>query len=161
MASNTDFDILTNRMANLNILEFFDSNRGGKLMKYKNYVYKKVKVKYIDGFYQMVSVHILKNGKNLPLCYAFLPRKTEAVYDAFFAWLDLSIENKPLSFSIDFEMAIMNTEHLLTRLNTGSVEHRRKKKFDELDERITNIINEYSNEKIEEFFINLSLLIAL
>ena len=42
MASNTDFDILTNRMANLNILEFFDSNRGGKLMKYKNYVYKKV-----------------------------------------------------------------------------------------------------------------------
>ena len=42
-----------------------------------------------------------------------------------------------------------NTEHLLTRLNTGSVEHRRKKKFEELDERITNIINEYSNEKIE------------
>ena len=109
MASNTDFDILTNRMANLNILEFFDSNRGGKLMKYKNYVYKKVKVKDIDGIYQMVSVHILKNGKNLPLCYAFLPRKTEAVYDAFFAWLDLSIENKPLSFSIDFEMAIMNS----------------------------------------------------
>ena len=31
------------------------------------------------------------------------------MYDAFFAWLDLSIENKPLSFSIDFEMAIMNS----------------------------------------------------
>ena len=44
------------------------------------------------------------------------------------------------------------TEHLLTRMDTGAAIERRKKAYIELDNRITAILEDYSVQKPNDFF---------
>ncbi len=53
-----------------------------------------------------------------------------------------------------------HTEHLITRLNTGSKEAKRKRAYVELDARINTMLSDYSLESLETFLANMSLVIA-
>jgi hypothetical protein len=68
-------------------------------------------VKDVEGIYQLASIHILNKGKNLPMVYALLPRKTEATYTTLFEYLrdKCGLTRPPTSLNIDFELAIRNT----------------------------------------------------
>lgn len=76
---------------------------------------------FVDGtfkscpkfFYQMYSVHGLKNGHFLPLVFALLPGKSENVYKNLWdcilsACSDLQLQLQPQVIHIDFEVAMHN-----------------------------------------------------
>ncbi|CAF1024296.1 unnamed protein product, partial [Brachionus calyciflorus] len=60
-------------------------------------------------FKQLFTVHILKNGKNLPLVYGLFVNKQQATYTKFFELLKEKLNNDPLSLSCDYELAIINS----------------------------------------------------
>lgn len=53
-----------------------------------------------------------------------------------------------------------NTEHVITRLNTGTKENRRRTAYVDLDRRITTVLEEYKVESLDNFFSNLALIIS-
>ena len=67
-------------------------------------------MKDLEGVYQMVSIHVLKNKKSLPCVYAFLPNKTQESYSRLLDSVKKSIaeENYPKFIGTDFEQAIIH-----------------------------------------------------
>jgi len=71
---------------------------------------------YIDGtfdscpdlFYQMLTIHVLAKGRNLPCIYTLLPSKKQSAYKSVFEWVSSRIENIPTSATCDFELALIN-----------------------------------------------------
>ena len=55
---------------------------------------------------QLYSIHVIKNGKDFPLVYAFLPGKSYEIYMKFFTMLKASMSEPPRSFNCDFEKAV-------------------------------------------------------
>ena len=65
-------------------------------------------VKEIAGIYQMVTIHALKKGKNLPCVYALLPNKTQESYRRFLEIVSNNLTKDPLYVGLDFEQGIIN-----------------------------------------------------
>lgn len=71
---------------------------------------------YCDGtfsitpvlFYQLYTIHIVVNNKDLPLVYGFLPNKTQATYIKFFRMIKSFISKDPISVNVDFEKSVFN-----------------------------------------------------
>lgn len=59
-------------------------------------------------FKQLFTVHVIKNGKKLPLVYALLTNKLET-YIKVFQVSKSKIQNDPLSVTSDFEISIINS----------------------------------------------------
>ncbi|CAF0936737.1 unnamed protein product [Brachionus calyciflorus] len=59
-------------------------------------------------FKQIFSIQAAINGKVIPLLCAILPDKKETTYDKLFSMIKVYL-NSPVSFSCDFEMAILNS----------------------------------------------------
>jgi hypothetical protein len=68
-------------------------------------------------------------------------------------------QNHLLSVIDGLKLEQSHTTNLYTRLKTGTTEQRRKPLYVLLDERISNVVSEYSAEKIDEFFANMCLII--
>ena len=61
-------------------------------------------------FYQLFTIHIIKNNKNLPMVYALLPNKEEETYCKVLNEIKKHIGEgtQPLTVTSDYELAIMN-----------------------------------------------------
>ena len=60
-------------------------------------------------FTQLFSVHIIKNGKSLPLVYSLFENKLESTYNQFFGYIKNKVTNSPKTISTDFKLAIINS----------------------------------------------------
>ena len=60
-------------------------------------------------FKQLLTLHIIKNGKNLPLVYALVVNKQQETYTKLFEILKGKVINDPLSVSCDFELGLINS----------------------------------------------------
>ncbi|CAF0913032.1 unnamed protein product [Didymodactylos carnosus] len=59
-------------------------------------------------FYQLYTIHGFIRGRSVPLVYALLPGKSEAVYGELFNVLVQNVNKHPKSITIDFERAVEN-----------------------------------------------------
>ncbi|CAF0709721.1 unnamed protein product [Brachionus calyciflorus] len=63
-------------------------------------------------FYQLYTINVLVNGKNLPVVYALLCNKKEESYNKLFNMLNHYIKNQPKNILTDFEKAVLNALRL-------------------------------------------------
>lgn len=73
-------------------------------------------------FLQLYSIHIIRNGKDLPMAYAFLPNKLLSTYIVLFEMIMSCVSHPPISFNFDFEKSVFNAvklvfgEHVLVNM---------------------------------------------
>ncbi|RMZ95031.1 FLYWCH zinc finger domain, partial [Brachionus plicatilis] len=59
-------------------------------------------------FEQVYTIHALIKGRCVPLIYCLLPRKNQKIYEDVLTVVKSKINNQPLSFTTDFELAFIN-----------------------------------------------------
>ena len=63
-------------------------------------------------YYQLYTINIIIQGKNLPLVYALLPNKTEEIYDKMYNSVlkefDIDLNEYPVNVAQDFEKGVLN-----------------------------------------------------
>ncbi|CAF1084506.1 unnamed protein product [Brachionus calyciflorus] len=59
-------------------------------------------------FSQLYTIHTLVEGCPLPVLFAFLPRKTQAIYEKLLSVIKDKISIYPKSVNVDFEQAFIN-----------------------------------------------------
>ena len=64
-------------------------------------------------FKQLYTIHAYYKGQDLPLNYAFLPRKDKNIFVKLFSMISKHLTFSPISLNVDFEKAVFSAAQVV------------------------------------------------